>query len=596
MSVESIKKNCVCIQGPPLNWAWSLRELGAETLGPSAKGESPPSELAKKRKDQILWAFGGPKVYENLKDLVNKSGYVRAVLVTTKKGSVQGGIIGFGEIHEDDLKGYLKWDYWPLGTGWDYKFFIRVTSIGPNIANSLNKLKDWHSSSKDQIKQVMSIISEWNEDVLPVAPKNLTQSSMTKIDEKTYRCLNSVANEMWVSESTQKVLEGEQIKGDFEAIIVAHLVSGKNVIIYGPPGIGKTTLAKKICEDVASGYDVRTGNPEWTIFDVNGGRSLNGEFRFGFLSEAVVKCWKTLITKDKPYWLLIDEINRTNADLAFGEAFTTMDVLHRKSVPLLSLPPNEMSKLLPNEIKEFFKDGNLFVPYSFRIISTMNSYDRALLFKLGFALIRRFALIPMSLKPYVLSREDDEIFLKGAKALINETKVGQSDLYERAKQELMLSRMDLRDYLVIKKDYFAKLSSGFIDDYFNNIKTKIDFSPFELIEAICYKINDEMRGVVEIGKAFSLDASKFLIAASLVFKDVDVSKSMKTLVDEAVAAYIIPQLDVLSERVRAEKMGLYTDMKVSERIEKLMKTFSDMNLSFRTIPLLKKISAGERTI
>ncbi|MEM3827831.1 MAG: AAA family ATPase [Conexivisphaerales archaeon] len=380
---------------------------------------------------------------------------------------------------------------------------------------------------------------------------------------------------------------------NLEAVIAAHLIAGKNVIIYGPPGIGKTTLAKKICGDLASGYYSVTGNPEWTVFDVIGGRNLTGEFRFGFLSEAVVKCWNMLAAEGKPYWLLIDEINRTNADLAFGNAFTTMDLIHRGAVPLLSLSPFEKEKL-PDDAKKHFENNDLFTPYSFRIVSTMNSYDRALLFKLGFALIRRFALIPMSLKPYILE-ETNEKFLEKAKALINETKAGQSYLYESAKQELILCRKNLKDFLVIKEDFFNGLSSGFVDNYFDGVSTTIGFSPFDLLEAICNKINSEMEGAVEVGKAFSLDASKFIIAAYLIFEG-DISRIMKALVDEAVAAYIIPQLDVLSEKVRAERMGLYTDIRISKKIESLTNVLSDMNLSFRTVPLLKKILAGERVL
>jgi hypothetical protein len=223
----------------------------------------------------------------------------------------------------------------------------------------------------------------------------------------------------------------------------------------------------------------------------------------------------------------------------------------------------------------------------------MNSYDRALLFKLGFALIRRFALIPMSLKPYILE-EMDEKFVEKAKALIGETKAEQSNLYDSAKRELLLCRKN-QDFLVIKEDYFNELNSGFVDNYFNGVNAAIGFSPFDLLEAICIKINSEIEGAVEIGKAFSLDASKFLIAAYLIFKG-DTSKIIKALVDEAVAAYIIPQLDVLSEKVRAERMGLYADMRISKKIESLTHVFSDMNLSFRTVPLLKRILAGERVL
>jgi 5-methylcytosine-specific restriction endonuclease McrBC GTP-binding regulatory subunit McrB len=589
---ENVKKYCVCIQGSPLNWAWSLKEFEAESIGVSAAKENPPPNLSKKQYNQILWAFRQDADYNRLKTLVNESGYVKTALVTTKEGipQLEGGVIGFGEIYKDDLIGRLKWEYWPSGTDWDHKFFIRITRLGPKIVNSLGQLKNWHSMSKDQI---ISIISEWNESIISIVPKSLTQGSLAVIDEKTYEYLNFIANLEWKPKEKQETSkEKQETMEDLEAVIAAHLISGKNVIIYGPPGVGKTTLAKKICEDLTSGYYSVTGNPEWTVFDVIGGRSLTGEFRFGFLSEAVVKCWKTLVTENKPYWLLIDEINRTNADLAFGNAFTTMDLLHRGTVPLLSLSPIEKEKL-PDEGKKHFEDSDLFTPYSFRIVSTMNSYDRALLFKLGFALIRRFALIPMSLKPYTLE-EMDEKFVEKAKALVGETKAEQSNLYGYAKQELLLCRDNLKDFLVIKEDYFNKLNSGLVDNYFNGVNTAIGFSPFDLLEAICIKINSEMEGAVEIGKAFSLDASKFLIAAYLMFEDT--SKIMKALVDEAVAAYIIPQLDVLSEKVRAERMGLYADMRISKKIESLTHVFSDMNLSFRTVPLLKRILAGERVL
>jgi hypothetical protein len=66
-------------------------------------------------------------------------------------------------------------------------------------------------------------------------------------------------------------------------------------------------------------------------------------------------------------------------DAAFGPLFTALDPAHRR----VSLP--------------FFDENRreLLVPKRFRIIGTMNSYDKNFLFRLSYALMRRFALIPI---------------------------------------------------------------------------------------------------------------------------------------------------------------------------------------------------------
>ena len=71
-----------------------------------------------------------------------------------------------------------------------------------------------------------------------------------------------------------------------------------------------------------------------------------------------------------------------------------MDILHREKETLIPLKEDLEFEDFEN-YKDFLNEDGLLVPYSFRIVSTMNSYDRALLFKLGFALLRRFSLVPM---------------------------------------------------------------------------------------------------------------------------------------------------------------------------------------------------------
>jgi len=72
--------------------------------------------------------------------------------------------------------------------------------------------------------------------------------------------------------------------------------------------------------------------------------------------------------------------NRANVDLAFGKFFTLLDPAHREKEKL-EIYGHEGVK------------ASITVPFSFRVLATMNNYDRALLFKLGYALTRRFAVI-----------------------------------------------------------------------------------------------------------------------------------------------------------------------------------------------------------
>ena len=153
----------------------------------------------------------------------------------------------------------------------------------------------------------------------------------------------------------------------------------------------------------------------------------------------------------------------------------------------------------------------------------------------------------------------------------------------------------MKDFAVIKKEYYEELRNGIIDNVVFSSESHFGFSLFRLIDAICTNINEEFAETIEIGPGLAMDASKFLIASYIVYGQ-ELVKNVPYIVDEAVAAYIVPQLDILSERIRAEKMGISTGRTFSDKIERIINIFKELGLVSRSLPLLKRIYEGERII
>src|SRR3954452_11236012 len=172
--------------------------------------------------------------------------------------------------------------------------------------------------------------------------------------------------------------------------LVAAIDAGKHVVLTGPPGTGKTTLAY-LAADVGersmmcTGYLPTTATTEWTTFETIGGLQPTSEgfiFRPGLLVEAI----------EAGRWLVIDELNRSNFDRAFGQLFT---VLSGQPVVLpfkRAGQPHPLS-IVPYGVAPPTDTEPIRVPPKWRIVATMNVFDKNLLFEMSYALMRRFAFI-----------------------------------------------------------------------------------------------------------------------------------------------------------------------------------------------------------
>ena len=171
---------------------------------------------------------------------------------------------------------------------------------------------------------------------------------------------------------------------------VASILAGKHVLFIGPPGTAKTELSECLCKAFGTEYSLATATAEWTTFETIGGylTSLDAsgsnelDFNLGVVTES--------IASNK--WLIIDEFNRADMDKAFGELFTilmgkTIDLPYQKRT---SSGPQSI-QIGPNAVASDKYCVDLQPDW--RMVATMNSFDKASLARLSLALMRRFSII-----------------------------------------------------------------------------------------------------------------------------------------------------------------------------------------------------------
>jgi energy-coupling factor transporter ATP-binding protein EcfA2 len=194
----------------------------------------------------------------------------------------------------------------------------------------------------------------------------------------------------------QELPEDMELPDSVLAEAVTALRAGKHLLLGGPPGTGKSTLAEALCRAVmAQQYDVVTATADWTTFDTIGGYMPKPGGTLEFEPGVILRCLQ------RGRWLTIDELNRADIDKAFGPLFTMLagtgvDQPNRRTVLPFQSAAGKNIEIRWAEKRTGTSSEYVLTP-GWRLIGTLNLSDKATLFQLSFAFLRRFAVVDVPL-------------------------------------------------------------------------------------------------------------------------------------------------------------------------------------------------------
>ena len=253
----------------------------------------------------------------------------------------------YDEVKPTEFKYYRKIE-WTHKGNWEHP--------GNAITKTLTDITQY----TDYVKKLNLLFEEDGEDMNNLLTTDASYDSYTKDD---------FLRDVFMNEERYNTL-------------VNLLLTKKNIILQGAPGVGKTYVAKRLAYSIMGEKD----NSRVKMVQFHQSYSYE-DFIMGFRPTKSGFELKTGVFYDfcrkaaedeRPHFFIIDEINRGNLSKIFGELFMLIE--------------NDKRGV---ELQLLYADEQFSIPGNVHIIGMMNTADRSLAM-LDYALRRRFAFFDMT--------------------------------------------------------------------------------------------------------------------------------------------------------------------------------------------------------
>lgn len=210
------------------------------------------------------------------------------------------------------------------------------------------------------------------------------RSGVSKLSEEYNKAIDSK-----IDENLKKIMEMRNIEYTRSKPSVPQNFRGRNILLYGVPGSGKSyTIKQEYCDDEER-MECVVFHPDYTYSDFVGQilpnvteKVVNYEFKPGPFTRLLKKAY------DNPsveFFLIIEEINRGNAPAIFGDIFQLLD-RNDKGESEYSISNTDIAKIVYGD-----ETRKVRIPSNMTIIATMNTSDQNV-FTLDTAFQRRWSM------------------------------------------------------------------------------------------------------------------------------------------------------------------------------------------------------------